>query len=114
MADAIANGSPSNTPCLGCDNQLDGSAIAELSAYLTSFRGDTGPASLLQACTVSTGPHGRALRLVLPELLPFGCEGGPTPDLDSRVRAVELRLFGRNAEPVERTTYPASIPLPGP
>lgn len=114
VADALANGSPTNTPCPGCEDRLDGTAVAELSAYLTSFRGDTGPVSLLQACSVTSGPHGRALRLVFPELLPSGCEGGPPPDLDTRVQAAEQRLFGRTAPPVVRAVYPESIPLPGP
>lgn len=105
--DGGLDGEPLTSPCVGCaalptTARLGRAARGELSAYLSGL-GSPGTAyvSAYQACAGAQEgtAAGAAIAALRPEVLPRGCAGTPPPDLVTRARAFEARLFGR-VEPV--------------
>lgn len=101
--------------CDGCQRNLSGDSLQELSAYLASFSTpQAGNIALFQACTYledAGGEHERALNEALPALLPQGCAGPLPVDIPVAAQAASRQLLGQ-FHPIELPlSYPSELPI---
>ncbi len=101
--------------CDGCERNISGDSLQELSAYLASFSDpQAGGTALFQACTYFSdagGEHERALNEALPAILPLGCVGAIPTNIPAAAQSVTEQLLGQWLPIQLPHDYPTELPI---